>query len=116
MMVEQLAHARTCVALLLRPAGPRRSAGARRRDVRPYRSASSALSRARVAAAVLYWRAARTDRPPALALAAFASGSSSSRARSTRRLETIAAHYLLLIHLLQNALIADVAPLLVLLG
>jgi cytochrome c oxidase assembly factor CtaG len=31
-------------------------------------------------------------------------------------LETVAAHYLLLIHLLQNALIADVAPLLVLLG
>jgi cytochrome c oxidase assembly factor CtaG len=31
-------------------------------------------------------------------------------------LETIAAHYLLLMHLLQNALIADVAPLLVVLG
>ena len=31
-------------------------------------------------------------------------------------LETVAAHYLLLMHLLQNALIADLAPLLVLLG
>ena len=31
-------------------------------------------------------------------------------------LETVASHYLLLMHLLQNALIADLAPLLVLLG
>jgi cytochrome c oxidase assembly factor CtaG len=69
-----------------------------------------------VAAAVLYWRAARTDRPSWWRLAAFASGLFLIAASLNSPLETIAAHYLLLIHLLQNALIADVAPLLVLLG
>ena len=69
-----------------------------------------------VAAAVLYWRAARTDRPSGWRLAAFASGLFLIAGSLNSPLETIAAHYLLLIHLLQNALIADVAPLLVLLG
>jgi cytochrome c oxidase assembly factor CtaG len=69
-----------------------------------------------VAAAVLYWRAARTDRPSWWRLAAFASGLFLIAGSLNSPLETIAAHYLLLIHLLQNALIADVAPLLVLLG
>jgi cytochrome c oxidase assembly factor CtaG len=69
-----------------------------------------------VAAAVLYWRAARTDRPSGWRLAAFVSGLFLIAASLNSPLETIAAQYLLLIHLLQNALIADVAPLLVLLG
>ena len=67
-------------------------------------------------AAVLYWRAARTDPPPTWRLVAFVSGLFLIGASLNSPLETIAAHYLLLIHLLQNALIADVAPLLVLLG
>jgi cytochrome c oxidase assembly factor CtaG len=67
-------------------------------------------------AAVLYWRAARTDPPPTWRLVAFVSGLFLIAASLNSPLETIAAHYLLLIHLLQNALIADVAPLLVLLG
>ncbi|HYQ10901.1 MAG TPA: cytochrome c oxidase assembly protein, partial [Gaiellaceae bacterium] len=67
-------------------------------------------------AAALYWRAARTDSPPTWRLVAFVSGLFLIGASLNSPLETIAARYLLLIHLLQNALIADVAPLLVLLG
>ena len=69
-----------------------------------------------VVAAALYWRAARADPPPAWRVAAFASGVFLLAAALNSPLETIAARYLLLIHLLQNALVADVAPLLVLLG
>ena len=69
-----------------------------------------------VAAAVLYWRAARADWPPTWRVAAFVTGLFLLAASLNSPLETIAAQYLLLIHLLQNALIADVAPLLVLLG
>jgi putative membrane protein len=67
-------------------------------------------------AGVLYWRAARRDRPPWWRAVAFASGLVLIAASLNSPLENIAAHYLLLIHLLQNALIADVAPLLVMLG
>ena len=68
------------------------------------------------AAAALYWRAARTERPPEWRIASFASGLFLIAASLNSPLETIAAQYLLLIHLLQNGLIADLAPLLVLLG
>jgi cytochrome c oxidase assembly factor CtaG len=68
------------------------------------------------AAAASYWRALRTDSPPPWRIAAFGSGVFLIAASLNSPLETIASHYLLLIHLLQNALIADVAPLLVLLG
>jgi cytochrome c oxidase assembly factor CtaG len=67
-------------------------------------------------AAVLYWRAARSDRPPTWRIVAFASGTFLIAASLNSPLETIASKYLLLIHLLQNGLIADLAPLLVLLG
>jgi putative membrane protein len=67
-------------------------------------------------AAVLYWRAARADPPPTWRVAAFATGLFLLAASLNSPLETIAAQYLLLIHLFQNALIADLAPLLVLLG
>jgi cytochrome c oxidase assembly factor CtaG len=67
-------------------------------------------------AAVLYWRAARRDPPSPWRLAAFAAGLFLIAASLNSPLENLAAHYLLLIHLLQNALIADVAPLLVMLG
>ena len=67
-------------------------------------------------AAVLYWRAARIDRPPTWRIVAFASGIFLIAASLNSPLETIASKYLLLIHLLQNGLIADLAPLLVLLG
>ena len=69
-----------------------------------------------VTAAVLYLRAARTDRPPAWRIAAFSSGVFLIATSLNSPLETIASKYLLLIHLLQNGLIADLAPLLVLLG
>jgi putative membrane protein len=69
-----------------------------------------------VAAGVLYWRAARAEPPPRWRVAAFASGLFLIAASLNSPLETIADRYLLLIHLLQNALIADVAPLLVVLG
>ena len=68
------------------------------------------------AAAVLYWRATRTERPPTWRVASFASGLFLIAASLNSPLETIASRYLLLIHLLQNGLIADLAPLLVLLG
>ncbi|HJQ50948.1 MAG TPA: cytochrome c oxidase assembly protein [Gaiellaceae bacterium] len=69
-----------------------------------------------VAAAALYWWEARADLPPRWRVVAFASGIFLIAASLNSPLETIAAKYLLLIHLLQNALIADVAPLLVVLG
>jgi putative membrane protein len=69
-----------------------------------------------VAAAALYWRAARTDRPPMWRVIAFASGLFLIAGSLNSPLETIASRYLLLMHLLQNGLIADLAPLLVLLG
>ena len=81
-----------------------------------------------VAAAVLYARAAaRQRRPPTRhappgalpsgwRIASFAGGLVLIAASLNSPLETIAAERLLLAHLLQNALIADIAPLLVLLG
>ena len=69
-----------------------------------------------VLAGALYWRAARAERPPTWRIAAFSSGVFLIAASLNSPLETIASKYLLLMHLLQNALIADVAPLLVLLG
>ncbi len=66
-----------------------------------------------VAAAVVYWRAARRDSPGGWRVASFAAGLLLIAASLNSPLENLAAHYLLLMHLLQNALIADVAPLLV---
>jgi len=68
------------------------------------------------AAAVVYVRAARDDRPSGWRATSFAVGLFLLAAPLNSPLETIAEHYLLLIHLLQNALIADIAPLLILLG
>jgi cytochrome c oxidase assembly factor CtaG len=68
------------------------------------------------AAAYLYVREARADVPPRWRVAAFATGLFLIAASLNSPLETIASQFLLLMHLLQNALIADVAPLLVLLG
>ena len=68
------------------------------------------------AAAVFYWRAARRDRPETWRVVSFASGVFLIAASLNSPLETVASHFLLLMHLLQNALIADLAPLLVLLG
>jgi putative membrane protein len=68
------------------------------------------------AAAVAYARAARRDRPSGSRVALFVLGLLLIAVPLNSPLETIAAKRLLLIHLLQNALIADIAPLLVLLG
>jgi cytochrome c oxidase assembly factor CtaG len=67
-------------------------------------------------AAVLYVRAARSDRPPRRRAQSFAVGLMLIAASLNSPLETIADHRLLMIHLLQNGLIADVAPPLLLLG
>ncbi len=67
-------------------------------------------------AAAGYWWTARRDRPAAWRRLSFGSGLFLIAASLNSPLETIAAQYLLLMHLLQNALIADIAPLLVLLG
>lgn len=64
----------------------------------------------------LYWRMVRAESPPWWRPAAFGSGLFLIAASLNSPLETIASHYLLLMHLLQNALVADVAPLLVMLG
>ncbi|HZT45392.1 MAG TPA: cytochrome c oxidase assembly protein [Gaiellaceae bacterium] len=68
-----------------------------------------------VAAAAYVW-AARDDRPDGWRIALFATGLVLVAASLNSPLETIASKRLLLIHLLQNALIADVAPPLILLG
>lgn len=68
-----------------------------------------------IAAAAYVW-AARTDRPPRWKVLCFGGGLFLVAASLNSPLETIAAHRLLMVHLLQNALIADIAPLLVLLG
>jgi cytochrome c oxidase assembly factor CtaG len=67
-------------------------------------------------AAVLYAWAARHDRPSARRITVFALGLVIVAASLNSPLETIASKRLLLIHLLQNALIADLAPPLILLG
>ncbi|HET8527750.1 MAG TPA: cytochrome c oxidase assembly protein [Gaiellaceae bacterium] len=71
---------------------------------------------AAVVAGCVYVLAARDDRPPAWRAALFGFGLFLIAASLNSPLETIAVKRLLLIHLLQNALIADVAPLLLLLG
>jgi cytochrome c oxidase assembly factor CtaG len=67
-------------------------------------------------AAVAYAWAARRDRPSGRRIAVFALGLFLVAASLNSPLETIASKRLLLIHLLQNALIADLAPPLILLG
>ena len=68
------------------------------------------------AAAAFYVSAARAVRPSTRRAASFGVGLFLIAAPLNSPLETIAAYRLLLVHLLQNALIADIAPLLVLLG
>ena len=65
------------------------------------------------AAAVAY---ARSNPPRGWRLASFAAGLFLVAAPLNSPMETIAAKRLLLIHLVQNALIADIAPLLILVG
>jgi cytochrome c oxidase assembly factor CtaG len=67
-------------------------------------------------AAVAYAYAARDDRPGSRRIALYALGLILVAGALNSPLETIAAKRLLLVHLLQNALIADIAPLLLLLG
>ena len=72
------------------------------------------------AAAVLYVRQARRaprrERPGAARVASFALGLALVAVPVDSPLETISAHYLLLAHLLQNALIADWGPPLLIIG
>jgi cytochrome c oxidase assembly factor CtaG len=67
-------------------------------------------------AGVLYFRAARRERPPAWRVVLFALGLLLIAGALNSPLETIAANYLLLFHLLQNVMIADWAPPLLILG
>jgi putative membrane protein len=69
-----------------------------------------------VAASVAYVRAARNDRPNRWRIASFAAGAFLLAAALNSPLETIAAKRLLLVHLVQNALVADIAPAALLLG
>jgi cytochrome c oxidase assembly factor CtaG len=69
-----------------------------------------------VAAAVLYALSARRDPPEPWRVALFALGLLLVAGALNSPLETIAVHYLLLIHLLQNVMIADWAPPLLILG
>jgi cytochrome c oxidase assembly factor CtaG len=71
---------------------------------------------AAIAAAAAYVWFARDDRPEPWRAGLFALGLLLIAGSLNSPLETIAAKRLLLIHLLQNGLIADLAPLLVLLG
>jgi cytochrome c oxidase assembly factor CtaG len=67
-------------------------------------------------AAVLYARAARREPVPRLRIALFALGLVLIAASLNSPLETLAAQYLLLMHLLQNVIVADWAPPLLVLG
>lgn len=67
-------------------------------------------------AAAAYVRAAGRDRPRALRAASFAAGLFLVAAPLNSPLETLAADYSLLVHLGQNAVIADWAPALLILG
>jgi putative membrane protein len=67
-------------------------------------------------AAVAYWRATRRDRPSWIRVALFAIGLALIVAALNSPLETLAANYLVLVHLLQNVMIADWAPPLLILG
>jgi len=67
-------------------------------------------------AAILYVRAARREHPGAGRAAVFFLGLALSTIPVNSPLETLSAHYLLLAHLLQNALIADWGPPLLILG
>jgi putative membrane protein len=69
-----------------------------------------------VVAAVFYVRAARRERPPAWRIVLFSLGLLLIAGALNSPLETIAANYLLLFHLLQNVMIADWAPPLLILG
>jgi len=69
-----------------------------------------------VAAAVAYVRACRRDRPSNFRIAMFVTGLLLIGATLNSPLETISDHYLLLVHLLQNVMIADWAPPLLILG
>lgn len=67
-------------------------------------------------AAILYIRAARREHPGAGRITVFFLGLALSTIPVNSPLETLSAHYLLLAHLLQNALIADWGPPLLILG
>ena len=67
-------------------------------------------------AAVLYWRAARTEQVPWWRALLFVLGLLLVAGGLNSPLETLAAGYLLLVHLLQNVMIADWAPPLLVLG
>jgi len=71
---------------------------------------------AAVVATAVYLRSARSAAVPGWRRASFLTGAVLIAATLNSPLETIAVHYLLLGHLLQNALIADWAPPLLLLG
>ncbi|HXV34954.1 MAG TPA: cytochrome c oxidase assembly protein [Gaiellaceae bacterium] len=67
-------------------------------------------------ALVLYWRAARAEPAPRFRIVLFALGLALIAGALNSPLETLAADYLLLVHLLQNVMIADWAPPLLILG
>jgi cytochrome c oxidase assembly factor CtaG len=69
-----------------------------------------------VVAAIAYRRAKRSDQAPRWRRWLFALGVVALAASLNSPLETLAAQYLLLFHLLQNVIIADWAPLLIVLG
>ena len=69
-----------------------------------------------VVAGTLYLRAARRERPPAWRIVIFVVGLLLVVGALNSPLETLAAHYLVLMHLLQNVMIADWAPPLLVLG
>lgn len=69
-----------------------------------------------VVAGVLYWNAWRREQASGWRACAFGAGLLFVAGSLNSPLETISAHYLLLFHLFQNVVIADWAPLLLVLG
>jgi putative membrane protein len=104
------------VALSACPPRHRRG-GARGLTPEPYSFSWEPLFVALAAvAAVLYLRAARSERPPWWRILLFAIGLALIVGALASPLETLAANYSLLIHLLQNVMTADWAPPLLILG
>lgn len=69
-----------------------------------------------VLAAIAYWRGCKAYPPGVLRVCAFAAGWVLIVVSVNSPLETLAIHYWVLAHLVQNALLADLAPPLVMLG
>src|SRR5206468_1414031 len=109
-------HRRPALAVRAGPAAAARG-GARGMTPDPYSFSWEPLFVVlAVGAGFLYWRAGRPERPSLWRIVVFALGLLLVVGAVASPIETLAIHYLLMMHLLQNVMIADCAPPLLVLG